>query len=292
MTNSDITHRFIFEKSDIRGEITSLTDSYTSAYAHQSFPETLRPLFGEFLAAASLLSEILKFEGILTIQAKGSNDVLLIASESDHEGNVRGIIRMQPESDTKDFSKSFKEIMGNGHLVITIDPNKGERYQGIIAITSDSLSECLSEYFATSEQLPTFVMLHATNSQASGLFLQCLPSQNVKNSEDREDQWLTAKHLASTCSEDELLTLSHEEILIRLFNEFDCRLFKPKQIKFHCSCTRERSARALVSIGRDEAYELLHERDIINIDCEFCGANYVFSGEDLDELFPPESKVH
>ena len=295
MTNLDTTHRFLFERSDIRGEITKLQTSFEAAYAHQKFPRALRPLFGEFLVAVSLLSETLKFEGLLTIQAKGTDKVSLILAESDHKGNIRGIVRMHPDFESGEkaiFESNLSDLMGNGHLAITIDPEKGERYQGIVDIESANLAQALEGYFSNSEQLPTTIILNATEKQASGLFLQCLPPQNIMDEQERQEQWNTAKHLALTCSNDELHNLSQQELLYRLFNEMDCRIFEPKNIQFRCSCTRERSERALLSIGQNEAYELIRERDIININCEFCGKDYVFSSEDLDKLFSPNSSLH
>ena len=294
MSHSDTTHRFIFDHSDIRGEVTTLESSFQEAYAHQSFPESLRPLFGEFLAGASLLSEILKFEGILTLQAKGDGDVALIMAETDHEGHIRGIIRMaETAAEGIDYSsKTLPDLLGKGNLVITIDPKKGERYQGIIALDGDTLSDCLSHYFDHSEQLPTFVSLHADDKNAAGLFLQCLPAQEVKDASEREDQWNTAKQLAATCSTEELFTVEHSVLLYRLFHEMNCRIFEPKSIAFRCSCSFERSSQALSSIGKDEAYQLLQERDLINIDCQFCGKSYSFGEKELGEIFSKSTTFH
>lgn len=288
MSSKDLTHRFIFDQTDIRGEITSLESSYREAFAHQSFPHTLRPLFGEFLAAASLLSEILKFEGILTLQAKGSGDIGLIMAETDHQGHVRGIIRMREDYQAEDeerFSPHLADLLPDGQLVITIEPNKGERYQGIIALEGETLSECISAYFSNSEQLPTYIKLFATEEHAGGLFLQCLPVQEVTDIEQRGELWSTAIQLASTCTEEELFTLDHETLLFRLFNELNCRLFEPKSIQFRCTCSYERTANALSSIGLEEALTLVEEQSEIKVDCQFCGKTYSFDKPAVQKIF-------
>ena len=101
----DIIHRFIFDKTDIRGEIVALQDSYTQAFEHQDFHPSLRPVFGEFLAGAALLSEVLKFEGTLTLQAKGDGPVNVIMAEATHDGDIRGIVRiLEPEHQGQDFT--------------------------------------------------------------------------------------------------------------------------------------------------------------------------------------------
>ena len=296
--NKDYTRRFLLDSTDIRGEITTLEHSFQEAHSHQTFPSSLKPLFGQFLAGASLLSEVLKFEGILTLQAKGDGDVALIMAETNHQGHTRGIIRMKETGDDPghsedvDSSVPLPQLLGNGHLVITIDPEKGERYQGIIALEEDSLADCLTQYFANSEQLETYVKLFADSEKAGGIFLQCLPPQEVTDEETREDHWNTAKQLASTCTEEELFTVDHETLLFRLFNEFSCRVFEPKAIVHRCNCSRERSQNALVSIGQQEAYQLIKERDIIDIDCQFCGQRYTFSEEDLSAIFLENQSYH
>ena len=288
MSSRDLTHRFIFDESDIRGEITTLESSYREAFAHQSFPQPLRPLFGEFLAAASLLSEILKFEGLLTLQAKGEGDIGLIMAETDHQGHVRGIIRMGSEFNPDvpaDFDRTLPELLAGGHLVITIEPEKGERYQGIIALEGETLSDCISAYFANSEQLPTYIQLFATEEHAGGLFLQCLPAQEVTDEQQREEQWSTAMQLASTCSAQELFDLDHETLLFRLFHELNCRVFEPKSIQFRCSCSYERTANALSSIGLEEALGLIEEQTLISVDCQFCGQTYQFDKAAVHKIF-------
>lgn len=288
MSNSDLIHRFIFDGSDIRGEITSLEKSYQDACSHQTLPPAIQNVFGEFLAGAVLLSEVLKFEGILSLQARGEGDVELIMAETNDKGELRGLVKLSesPQKSDEDYKEmSLATLIGNATLSITIDPEKGNRYQGIIPLEAPSLAECLSHYFKQSEQLPTHISLFADTKQCGGLFLQCLPAQLVRDSERREEQWNTITQLGSTISQSELFELEHETILYRLFHEMSCRSFDPKALKFKCSCTEERSANAIRSLGRDDAYALLRERDIINIDCQFCGKPYSFGDKELDALF-------
>lgn len=289
MKNNDYINRFLFDETDIRGEIATFETEFQNSFEHQKFPKALIPLFGEFIAGTSLLSEVLKFEGILTLQARGDGDVALIMAETNNLGHFRGIVRLQPEVNIDEQSlhdKSLKELIGNGMLTITIDPDKGKRYQGIVPIESGSLSECLVGYFAQSEQLPTFVRLFSTQTHCGGLFLQCLPAQLVTDKEKREEIWNTAVQLGNTVSPEELFTLANEEVLLRLFHEMQCRVFDPKALTFRCTCDRERSANALQSLGYDDAVQLLSERENIAIDCQFCGKEYTFGVQDVIDIFP------
>ncbi len=289
---NDVLHRFIFDNTDIRGEIVSLDESFRQAFKHQNFHASLRAVFGEFLAGAALLSEVLKFEGTLTLQAKGSGPVNLIMAEASDKGEIRGIIRLLGESEAQqDFSQmKLSDLVGEGILTITIDPEKGHRYQGIIPLDQDTLALCLEQYFSQSEQLPTDISLFATDEQCGGLFLQCLPAQEIKDQETRDERWEMATHLASTLTAKELFSLANTDILYRLFHELSCRVFDPKHVKFKCSCSRDRSANAIQSIGKTETQHLLLERGVIKIDCQFCGQQYQFTDNDVELIFPDESK--
>ncbi|MAZ88963.1 MAG: Hsp33 family molecular chaperone HslO [Cellvibrionaceae bacterium] len=286
MPSSDLMHRFLFDDTDIRGEVVTLSDSYQQVLENnQDLPARVQALLGEFVAAVSLLSSTLKFDGILTLQARGDGPLPLIMAECSHHQALRAIARPDPEVDFDALEgEDLKSLMGSGMLAIIIDPDKGERYQGIVPLDSPDLAGCLQHYFDQSEQLPTRFWLASDTQAATGLMLQALPQQ-MATEEENQDHWNTSVQLADTVKNEELLTLEHTEILYRLFNEEQVRLFDPAQVRFECSCSRERSANALVSLGRSEVEELISERDVISIDCQFCNQTYAFGAQDLDSLF-------
>ena len=296
MSNPDSIRRFIFDNTDMRGEIVTLHDSFQTAYANQKCSDILKPLFGEFLAAVALLSEVLKFDGIITLQARGDGPLTLIMTEATHSGSVRGIIKCDAEFnelvDDNHTLKPLKELVGNGVLVITVDPTQGKRYQGIVPLDAPHLAECIGHYFSQSEQLPTSLKLFANMDHCGGLFLQSLPAQLVKDLDERQDLWQTAQHLGETLSEQELFELPHKDVLLRLFHDLTCRVFDENPIKFECGCTFERSANALISLGEKDAFALLEEVKIIKTDCHFCGQEYAFGEKDLETIFKTVDKKH
>ncbi|WP_075186239.1 Hsp33 family molecular chaperone HslO [Teredinibacter haidensis] len=297
----DKTHRFLFDKTDIRGEIVSLEKSYREVLLQQTLPPVLLPTLGEFVAAVALLSETLKFEGTLTLQVRGDGKVPLIMAEATDQGHVRAILRINqqlhsgdalPDANLFDTS-NLRSLVGNGVLTLTIDPVKGERYQGIVPLEGDNLGDCLAHYFEQSEQLPTHIWLFADEKNCGGLMLQSLPPQQITDTEQRREIWETSLQLANTLTEDELFSLPHEQLLFRLFNEMECRLFPARDIRFKCSCTRQRSENAIVSLGREEAVDLLKQKGKITIDCQFCGKHYSFKDADIEKLFGnPKTLLH
>ncbi|NHO67646.1 Hsp33 family molecular chaperone HslO [Aestuariicella hydrocarbonica] len=291
MPSSDLMHRFLFDQADLRGEMVTLSDSYEQILENnQGLPPQVQTLLGEFVAAAALLSSTLKFDGILTLQARGDGPLSLIMAECSHHQAVRAIAQVDPEVDFSALAgQDLQALMGQGMLAIIIDPDKGQRYQGIVPLDSPDLSGCLQHYFEQSEQLPTRFWLTSDDKAATGLMLQALPQQTA-SADDNRDLWETATQLASTVKKEELLELEHSEVLYRLFHEEQVRLFEPAAVRFECSCSWQRSANALISLGREDVEALLAEQDLISIDCQFCNQTYAFGAQDLAKIFGDESR--
>lgn len=289
MINSDLLQRFIFEQCDMRGELVTLENSYQQVLEHNQQPEYVQNLLGEFLAAVALLSSTLKFDGIITLQAKGSGPITLLMAECTHHNALRAIVRVAPGATLGEEPMTLPELIGQGVLTITLEPARGERYQGIVPLDSSTLSECLEHYFYQSEQLKTRIWLAADSVTAGGLLLQALPLQVAESQEQNDDQWQTATTLAATVKHEELLGVEHSELLYRLFHELSVRLFEPTSLHFSCSCSKSRSGEALKSLGQEDVEQLLVERGEIAIDCQFCNKVYTFDTADVRALFGQEN---
>ncbi|GLQ32542.1 Hsp33 family molecular chaperone HslO [Litoribrevibacter albus] len=284
MSNSDQIQRFMFEHHDIRGELVGLDEAYQAVINKHDYADSVKILLGEWMAAASLLSQILKFEGSVILQARGAEGIGLLMAECTHKQQIRAIAQVNGDVTTT----SIKELFGAGHLVITIQPSKGSRYQGIVPMDSDSLAECLEHYFQQSEQLPTRIWLQADRKRAAGLFLQKLPTEQDATDSEKEEsdnQWQHAVTLADTIKAEELLNLDNETILHRLYHEEDIRLFDIEDIEFHCTCSRERTAESIKTVGKEELLSILEEEPEIKVTCQFCNETYRFDQVDVIALF-------
>ena len=276
-TDRDRAQRFLFEESDIRGEIVHLDGAYREILAIHQYPPGVSLLMGEFLAAAVLLATTLKFEGKLILQARSEGQIPLLMVECDSLLQVRAIARGAQEA----TSERFDQLLAGGQLAITIDPVSGQRYQGIVPLVKDSLARSLEAYFQQSEQLGTRLWLAADGTRAAGMLLQQLPAQLVTDNHERQAHWDHAVTLAATLKQDELLSLSPPELAHRLYHQEPLRLFEPLSLGFRCSCSRERTLNALASLPRAEVEDLLEELGSITMDCEFCNQQYRYRREDL-----------
>ena len=281
---ADFSQRFLFDDSDVRGELVALHESYQHVLAKHDYPPAVAQLLGELMAAAALLVGTLKFDGLLVLQARSNGAVPLLMVECSSARELRGIARY--ESAELGELATLAELMPDGVLAITVEPTQGQRYQGIVDLDGADLAACLTNYFQTSEQLATRFWLHADGLRARGLLLQQLPADRLLDADERQENWLHLLTLANTLSAEELLALDNETLLHRLYHEEALRLFEPNGLSFRCSCSRERSANALVSLGLEDAENLVAEQGgAVVIDCQFCNERYSFDAADVAQLF-------
>lgn len=273
---SDTLQRFLFENAAIRGELVHLDATWQAALERRDYPESVRNLLGEMMVASVLLSATLKFDGTLTMQVQGNGPINFMVVEVTSNRTLRGLAHWKGEVPDADLAAQF----GDGHLAITIDPESGERYQGIVALQGESLAHAIDDYLARSEQLDTRMWLVADADNAAGLLLQKLPEQNRK-----EDDWNRIVTLGSTITDEELSRLSQQEVIHRLFHEEDIRLFETEPVSFRCNCSRERVATALKGIGRDEVLGIIDKEGQVETRCEFCNRQYTFDVVDVEQLF-------
>ena len=290
MKQADSCQRFLFAGLDIRGEVVKLCESYAEALAYKDYPGPVRNLLGEFLTASVLLSTTVKFDGRLVLQARSQGEIPLIMAECTSEQQVRGIARYSEDP----ASAEFTDLLRSGTLAITIEPHQGESYQGIVPLAQQSLAACLEEYFLRSEQLESRFLFASDGITCAGLLLQQLPAQLLLDEEARYEEWSTVSQLVATLTPNELLSLTNEETLYRLFHQHTIKLFDQKPVAYHCSCSRERTARALHAIGEEEVMSIIAEQGAVEITCEFCGKQYRFQEGELELLFesPVDKPAH
>ena len=284
---SDSQQRFLLDKTNVRGIITRLDTSWRTMLEGRDYPEPIQDLLGQAATAMCLLSATLKSDSTLTLQIQHGHPVNLLVMQVDAEQHFRGMAEWQEQLD----SRKLSELCKGGQLAITIESDSGERYQSIVDLHHDSLAEALHNYFEQSEQLPTDLWLANNSEHAAGMLLQALPTDEEHIDHD-PDAWNRALQLASTVTGPELLDLTTEELLHRLYHEEDIRLFEASPVAFRCSCSRERVANSLLSLGEAELQDIIEERGEISIDCGFCQHRYIFDAVDYKQLFttttPPD----
>jgi molecular chaperone Hsp33 len=278
MQNKDVLRRFLFDDLAIRGEWLNLTESWQAAKQHHNYPIAVTQQLGEALGAVTLLAATIKFDGNLILQVQGDGPLKSLVAQSSNNYNIRGWARCEANITDNDF----KSLLGSGRIILTIEPNQGEPYQGIVPLVGEKISNAVENYFNQSEQLKTRLWIFANDQQVAGLFIQELPS---KNKIESDENWMRIETLANTVTADELLSLPCEIILHRLFNEEIIRLFKENSVTFKCRCSNEKVATTLLSLGRTTIDDIMAEQNQIVADCEFCSIKYRFDRIDIERIF-------
>lgn len=278
MSASDSLRRFLFEHHNVRGEWVQLNESLIQAKQHQNLANLqVEAEMGKALAAVVLLSATIKFNGNMIMQLQGKGDLTALVAQSDNQQHIRGLVRSSPDVS----GTTLKSMIGEGaRLVLTIESDVGERYQGIVGVDADNLNQVLENYFQQSEQLATRIWLYANATHAAGLLLQELPGTGAVDQSD----WEHLQVLANTLTADEMLTLDCETILHRLFHEEEIRLYDVEPVCFQCGCSRDKIATTLVALGRSELESILAEHGSIQVDCQFCGAHHAFDDADVERI--------
>ena len=271
--------RYLMDAADdARVATVRLTDALTAMLDHQDMPAPVASLCGELAAAACLLANMLKFKGEMIIQVKSTGPISLLVADCNSDGQVRATAQWESLPEDADF----RALLGSGYLAVTADPENGERYQGIVPLEGASIADCLNHYFSNSEQLDTRIHLAADRTQAAGLLLQRLPKEGGQAAQ--AETWDTLHVLAATVQPDELKALAGPALAYRLFHSQQVRRLDPWPVRFGCSCSRDRSARALRSLGKMDVEALFATQPIVTVDCHFCGQVYQYDQADIEWL--------
>jgi molecular chaperone Hsp33 len=293
MQQTDSLRRFVFERYPFRGQLVHLGPAWRAMMENHDYPAEVRDTLGEAVAATALLAATLKFDGRLSLQLRGTGPMHLMLVECTDGLGLRAVARFRDPPAIRDL----RQLSGNGTLTVTVEgEDLANRYQGVVPLAGERMSDCLRDYFENSEQLPTRLWLRADGEQVSGLLLQRLPvttrpatateSGAGGVAEDEiEDAWRRVQLVADTVTDPELADLSDRDLLRRLFAEDDVRMFEAAPVFFRCSCSRARVEAMLRSLGREEVDSILTERGSVEVRCEFCNRAYRFDPVDAGVIF-------
>lgn len=286
---NDYIIRATAANDQIRAFAAVTTEMVETAREHHNTSPVATAALGRLLTAGAMMGSMMKGEkDVLTLQIKAGGPLQGITVTADSQGNVKGYVG-NPDVCIPANSKGKLEVagaVGPGFLTVIKDMGLKEPYSGQVMLQTCEIAEDLTYYFATSEQVPSAVGLgvlmnkNNTVRQAGGFIVQLMPFAEEEVISRLE------QNVQKINSVTNLLEEGHtpESLLEKVLEGFDMQINEKMDTRFHCNCSKERVAKALISIGRKELNEMIQEGKPIEMNCHFCNTNYNFTVEELKEI--------
>lgn len=290
----DLIQPFMLETSGLRGRMVRLGPVLDEIVGRHPYPGAVATLLGEAVVLGALLASGLKYDGIFSLQLNGDGPVSMLVMDMTSEGKLRAYARYDGAADVLDAETGpagLSSLVGKGRLAFTVDQGpETERYQGIVELVGETLSECVQHYFRQSEQIDTGICAAIDKTvqgwRGGGIAIQRLPDHSpVPVGSEHEDDWRRAMVLMGSAQQSELASaaIDPNTLLFRLFHEDGVRVFDPSPLAFECRCSRDKVGRALASLPPDDLADLAID-GTASVTCEFCNTTREFPLGDVAEF--------
>jgi molecular chaperone Hsp33 len=189
-------------------------------------------------------------------------------------------------------------LFGKGYLAITFDreaqegQEKGSRYQGIVPLDGDSLSDAAEHYFVQSEQIPTMIRV-AIDHVGTDTGVRCIAGgimvQHLAEGEEGRErlhvkldhpEWEHVAVMAASIKAEELANpdLALEDVVWRLFHEEqEIRVDRGDMLTKGCRCDLGHIRDVIARFPASDRAEMADEQGIILVDCKFCSRDFPIS---------------
>ncbi|HKU06637.1 MAG TPA: Hsp33 family molecular chaperone HslO [Bradyrhizobium sp.] len=284
-TGFDRVLAFTVPARNARGRVVRLGPVLETVLSAHDYPAQIKHLLAEALVLTALMGSLLKEDGSqLTFQAQSDGGPVDLLVCDYRNGEVRGYVRHDEAlvAALAEDGNSLEALFGKGYLAITFDlAVSGERYQGVVPLEGESLTQACENYFARSEQVPTLIRVAVRSNgprcSAGGLLVQHLPEgeegkARLHVQEDHPD-WTHVSIMAGSIRHEELVdpVLNLEQLVWRLFHEEEEVRVEPLlHLNRGCRCTVEHYQAILSRFGEEERAEMRDEDGLIPVDCAFC----------------------
>ena len=246
---------------------------------------------GRMLSAASIMGAMLKQENAsVTMKINGGGPLGSVVAIADSRGNVRGYVE-HPEVELPLKPNGKLDVGGgvgrDGLLMVIRDFGEGEPYVGQVRIATGEIAEDITAYYAVSEQIPTVcalgVLVDKEEHQAmlsGGLLIQVLPGAAPEAIDRLEENIRTLEPMTTMLAKG----MSMEEICQKALAGFEMEILDEFQVKYVCTCSRDKVVQALSTMRREDIVSLADETGYAEASGQYCAKKYRFSVEELEEI--------
>ena len=256
--------------------------------AHNTSPVATAAL-GRLMTGAAMMGVMMKGDkDVLTLQIIGDGPIEGITVTADSHGRVKGYVR-NPQVMLPANEKGKLDVggaVGRGIINVIKDLGLKEPYSGQIELQTGEIAEDLTYYFAVSEQVPSCVGLGVlmekdnTVKRAGGFIVQLMPFAEEKVIAQLEENLNKISSVTSMLDQG----MTPEMILETVLEGMDLEINDTVDAEFYCNCSKDRVAKALISVGEKDLQELIDEGKEVELNCHFCSSSYTFSVDEMKEL--------
>lgn len=269
--------------------IDSTDIAYKASVIHHTSPVASAAL-GRLLSAASMMGAQLKSsKASINIRFEGDGGLGAFMAVADSAGNVKGFVT-HPDCPTTHYENgklNVAEAVGSGIVSVMKDFGEGEPYIGKIPIVSGEIAEDITNYYATSEQIPTVcalgVLIDKESSQvllSGGLLLQLLPGAD-DSTIDRVEANVSKLESVTTMLAKGMTAL---DMCKAALEGFEVEVLDEFEVKYVCGCSKEKIRNLIAAMPKEEIEEMIEQNHGAEADCRFCNKHYSFSEYELVEL--------
>ncbi len=261
------------------------TDIINKAIEKHNLTPLTAAALGRTMTASLFMASNLKNDGdklSVTISGNGVGGHIIVSVDS--KLNVRGYIdNPSAELPLNSIGKlDVKGCVGEGRITVTRTMGLKESYTGTSEIISGELAEDFSYYYAKSEQEPTAMALgvKVQNGKcigAGGIVIQALPFA-------LEEDVIKAERLISNFGDisTQINEIGVLGIINKYFSEYS---FYESCANYNCICSQDYIDSVVISLGKEEAEDIIKEQGKIEIICQYCNKKYVYDTKDVEKLF-------
>lgn len=283
---SDMVVRALAYNKSVRVYAVSTKDILNIIGDKMSYYPSALDALGRVLSMGAMMGSMLKLEETVTLKVEGDGPIGKIIVDANAKGDIRGY-SSNPHChfEYNDNRLNVKQTIGNtGFISVIKDLKLKEPFVGSTPIISGEIAEDFAYYFNVSEQVPSAVglgVLVDENSRAlasGGFIIQLLPNTSEDIIEKIENK------LSIIPSVSEMLSSGYtpQDIIYNIAD--DVEILDVKELRFTCNCSKERFARGIISLGKDEIEQMIKENKTQETVCHFCGEKYYFTKDDLVKL--------
>ena len=287
----------------IRGRIARLHTQMDQIIGRHGYNDVVSGLCAETLALTSVLSSMMSFEGVFTVQAKGDGAVRTLMADMTDEGAMRCYAAFDEDDALLQGAYQgpalLPRLCGSGYMAFTVDHQvTNRRYQGIVELDGPHLGDAATSWYNSSEQLKTLIITMAEKTSSgwvsSALLLQHIATSGGKMTDDlyaqpeemdeaMSDLWHTAMTLCGSVKSEELLepSLGLDTIIYRLFNALGPHVQPAKMVTDSCRCSDDKVRAMLEGLSAAQRADVADEAGGLAVACEFCKTERLFTLTDF-----------